>query len=74
MLLRQAQLQEAESPSCVPPTLVHGVRDGTEGSSCLLKRVAGSGVQGKWMEPVTGWGPLGNEAASEVGCGFYSRL
>lgn len=48
--------------------------NGAEGSSRLLKRVAGSRGKGERMEPVTSWGPLGNEAASEVGCGFYSRL
>lgn len=25
-------------------------------------------------EPVGGWGPAGNEGASEVGCSFYSRV
>lgn len=45
LLLCQAQVQEAKSPSCVPPKLVHGVRDETEGSSRLWKRVAGRGAR-----------------------------
>lgn len=44
LLLCQAQLHEAKSPNCVPPKLVHGVRDETKGSSRLWKRVAGRGV------------------------------
>lgn len=44
LLLCQAQLQEAKSPSCVPPKLVHGELDETEGSSRLWKRIAGRGA------------------------------
>lgn len=45
LILRQAQLQEAKSPSCVPPKVVHGLRDETKGYSSFWKRVSGSGAR-----------------------------
>lgn len=77
--LCQAQLHEAESPRCAPPKRVHGV-GATDRASGVEPEGPGAGRgpaehgASRAPEPVGGWGPAGNEGASEVGCSFYSRV